>query len=162
MVFLRDKKGKPISGFGRKAGLTTIEVLLAITLFAAVAAMTAPFAGRTVGGGQVSATAERVTDALRQAQFGAMNGRNPGRFGVRFEPDRFTYFSGPSYSPADPENVVTVLDGGVSISHSLSGNDEVVFGNHLGRPSASGTVTVTADSGQSQTVTVGSDGLIGR
>ena len=143
-------------------GLTLVEVLIVIMLFAATAAMTAPFAGRSLSGHQASATAELVTDALRQAQTESMSHKNAGIFGVHFESDNFVYFAGAIYNPADPDNIVHDMYDDIGLSHSFGGADDVIFDNHRGLPSVSGTVTVTADGGQTQVVTIGPAGAIGR
>lgn len=142
-------------------GLTFIEVILVIALFGFVFSVVAPFTGQTTGQRKVTAASELVIDSLRQSQFSAMHGRSPQRFGVRFEADRFVMFQGASYSPSDPDNAVHQLDSDVELAWSLDGGvQEVLFENHRGLPSVTGTVTVSA-SGFSRTVGVGAEGAIG-
>jgi type II secretory pathway pseudopilin PulG len=142
-------------------GLTFIEVILVIALFGFVFSVVAPFTGQSTGQRKVAAASELVIDALRQAQFSAMHGRSPQRFGVRLEAGQFVLFSGATYSPSDPDNEVHQLDSDVGLAWSLDGGvQEILFDNHRGLPSVTGTVTITS-SGFSRTVTVGAEGAIG-
>jgi len=142
-------------------GLTFIEVILVIALFGFVFSVTAPFTGQTTGLRKVTAASELVIDALRQSQFSAMHGRSPQRFGVHFEADRFVMFRGATYSAADPDNDIHLLDSDVELAWSLSGGvQDTLFDNHRGLPSVTGTITITG-SGYSRTIGVGAEGAIG-
>lgn len=143
-------------------GFTLIEILLVIALVGASLAMASPILADLVQREDLGAETLLVVDALQEAQSAAMTGKGSGRFGVHFETGSVTRFEGASYSPGAPDNFVRDLSDLVSVTDVTvtgSGND-VLFENHRGTPSQTGTVTLTDVGGATRTITIGAAGLI--
>jgi prepilin-type N-terminal cleavage/methylation domain-containing protein len=145
-------------------GITLLEIILVIALVGVAAAMVAPSGSASLGTREVSATAELVTDALREAQFSAMSSQAPKEFGVYFESGRFVRYQGATYLPADPDNQEQLLNDNLTLTVSLTGGVSAVhFDNHRGLPDVTGTITVSSDlTDSTQVITIGPEGAIGR
>ena len=147
---------------GPAGGVTILELLITIALVFLLAVLAMPFVANTIGRQQVDLLSDRAVDALREAQFSTMTGKHDTAHGVHFEFDRFVYFQGSSYNPADGENVEQLLADSVTISDIdlTGGASDVRFQSRRGTPVETGTVTFTGPDGDSRTVTVGAGGAI--
>jgi len=146
----------------RAAGVTLLELLLTIALVAVLSAMVGPFLANSLNTRSLDIFSSQAVDALREAQFSAVNGRGAASFGVHFEAGQFVFFTGPAYNPADADNQAHIFDDGVSITAITltGGGADVHFSSHRGIPSESGTVVFSDGGGQTKTVTIGAAGML--
>ena len=146
----------------RFAGVTVLELVLVVALIGIMSVLATPFLSNSVSSRSLDLFSAQAVDALREAQFSAMNGKGAGRFGVHFETDRFVFFTGTVYSGSDPDNLEHPLDNGIAIdSISLSGGGaDVHFASHRGVPMEYGTIIFSDGAGQIKTVTVGAAGML--
>lgn len=152
-------------------GFTSIEVLIVLAILGIVSVLILPVADTSLQRDDLEVAALSMVDAIRSAQSSAMNGRDDTRWGVHFEPGSFTVFGGSAYSEGAATNEPHDLGGRVEVSDvSLSpgvpcdlvagtGNCDLHFVDSGGRPSESGEITLTNDSGDSRTVTINSEGM---
>lgn len=161
----REAAGRTASIFlrtRRAAGVTYLELLLTIALVAVLSATIGPFLANSLNTRSLDTFSSQAVDALREAQFSAINGKGTARFGVHFEATQFVFFTGSAYNPADTDNQVHVLNDSVSITAiTLTGGGvDVHFSSHRGIPSESGTVVFSDGGGQTKTVTIGTAGML--
>jgi prepilin-type N-terminal cleavage/methylation domain-containing protein len=157
-----------------RRGFTVIELLIVIAAVGIMAATITPMLGSSVPAGDLDASAQLATDALRRAQAAVMSGRqnNVGaasRWGVHFEGGQVVVFSGATYGPAGVDNQAVVFNQevrvtSVSLGGSCSlpagtGDCDVHFAKVNGEPTESGAVTLTSSAGGTKTVTVNAAGL---
>ena len=144
-----------------KRGFTLIELLVMLAVMGAIVTFAEPMLSSFMFSQDASTSAAGAVDALRQAQSATMAGKSPGRWGVHFETNRYVLFQGAAYSAGAPENLTHELSAGVTVTGiSLSGGgSDVHFADHRGVPTEAGTVTFTAATGKTNTVTVGAAGM---
>ena len=156
----------------RLAGATVLELVLVVALVGVLGSMVAPFLSNAVNTRSLDLFSAQASDALREAQLSVMNGVGGARYGVHFQADRFVLFQTAVYSAVDANNVVHLLNNGITVTgvtlsggactvSTGSGNCDVHFASHRGIPAENGTVVFTeSGSGIAKTVTVGAAGMI--
>lgn len=104
-----------------------------------------------------------VTD-FKQQQVRAMSGDEGGEdFGIYFENNRYTEFTGSSYSPIDPANFTVNLDGSLNfVAYPLNG---IVFikgsGEILNYSAGVGTVVIrNINTGEEKTLNINRYGVV--
>jgi len=143
-----------------------------VAIIALVSMLSAPLLADTVSSRDLASTAADAVDAIREAQAATMTGRNAARYGVHFQGDRFVFFQGASYAPADPENVVHTLSGRVTITAvTLSpggacvlpegtGNCDLHFADRRGTPTETGSIVMTESGGDTGTIVINAAGMV--
>ncbi|MDE1975177.1 MAG: prepilin-type N-terminal cleavage/methylation domain-containing protein [Patescibacteria group bacterium] len=143
-----------------KNGFTMIEILVAIAIILILVGIGVFVFYEAREKAELDGITDGIASTLEKAQSNALNGGNGLPYGVRFQSNSYTYFSGNSYDPSDPSDVTVSIDSGHGISDNISG-DTVIFSRLTGVPDATGTVTVTdLSSDETQTVTIGNQGDI--
>ncbi len=152
----------PRFGSRADAGVTLIELIIVIAIFTVIGLTSTVWMTKALGQRALDSAADQAVDALREAQFSVMYGRNGARFGVRFLPGQFILFQGAAFDPASADNVAYQLPSDVSITAVTltGGGADVHFADHRGVPAESGSVVFTSAYGGGRTVTIGSAGMI--
>lgn len=143
-------------------GFSVLEILLVIAMVAVTAAMAGPFLSGAFSQGELTAIVDKAVDSLKEARTSAMTGREGGKYGVHFETGQLVFFTGETYSAADPDNIVHELSGLVEITaiDISGGGSDIRFASVSGSPIVTGSVEFTDTSGGSKTVSVNEAGLI--
>jgi len=143
-------------------GLTFLELILVVALAGVVMTLSMPYMAASIGRNQLDLSASRAVDSLREAQFSAMNGRQPGRFGVHFESSKIVTFRGAAYAPGDAGNDEFILTDGVAATAiSLSGGGaDVHFDDQRGEPVETGSVVLSGPGEKTRTITINAVGMI--
>lgn len=140
-------------------GLTVIESLVAIAIIMLLGMGAYPFVTARKNTAQNVVT-DNIHFVLNRAKNDALAGKNGQNFGVKFDTNSYTYFSGSSFNSSDPSNTVYSVDSNVQISNTFSGG-VVIFSRLTGFPNNTGTTTITdLSNNRVQTVRVGSQGDI--
>lgn len=85
-----------------------------------------------------------ATETLNKARQYSINSKNRTPWGVHFDQDSLTLFSGVTFNPADPTNVTLNLSTYSTFSLiSLSGGSDVIFNQLNGSASSYGYVVVS-------------------
>jgi len=137
-----------------KKGLTLLEVLLVIAIFAIIFAFSAPFALNFYRTQLIEETRSEVIFALQAAKHGAVLQKNDSNFGVHFMAGNYTIFQGNSYANriADQDEVFLVKNDII-----FSGLTDIVFLKQTGLPSATGTIILTNEN-DTRGILVGNSG----
>lgn len=127
-----------------KQGFTLIELLVVIAIMALL--------GSILWGGLSSyrdvQALESATDVvvatLGEARSRATSSVGNKQYGVHFTENSVTQFEGTQYVSSSPSNIVTNLNGAVSLSFGglTASSSEIVFEKFSGRGSASGQVVI--------------------
>lgn len=147
----------------RKAGFTIIELLLVLGILAILVAVAAPYVVSTIGRNELSAATWEVVGTLRQAQTQARTSYGNTAWGVHVEPTQIVLFEGITYNAADPDNIVTLVTGSVSITGITlnGGGADIRFTKNKGETTDYGTITLTdASSGETAAVVVSATGVV--
>lgn len=140
---------------GEKA-FTLIEVLLVLTLFAAMGILSSVALSRTINQNAVINTRDYLKNTLNKAQTYAMTGRNNGNWGVHLGGTTITMFQGSTFAGR-----TTALDENYTVNSniSISGLTDIIFTKTTGKPNSAATITITAF-GNSKTINVNSEGTV--
>lgn len=149
-------------------GLTIVEIVVVMLLMSIV---TAVVLGRSITTTEVDVAGQtdKIRGHVRYAQSVAMKRSDLGVWGIRFDSDRYWFFSGPDpaasqirlpggeYRPA--ENVIRFVDLGVNVSTTNLANDRVYF-DRFGKPFTDWTdETVNTPLGSPATITISAEGV---
>lgn len=143
-------------------GFTLLETVVAVSIMTLIAWML--FMGFNVWGREriLDGAAAEVAGALREARSQTLASIGGTSYGVHLSSTDVTIFTGTSYVSGASTNRTIGLNPRVALSSSLTGGvTDVTFARLTGKPSATGTVTISlvADASQSRTITIEQSGL---
>lgn len=141
-----------------KQGFTLTELVIIMGILIGLFALTTGASFSTITQSQAGTTAQTIIADLRATQTRAMTGSTPSStpvsgWGIYYEADRYTIFSGTTYLPGAPSNVVITLPTNVTITANPS---TIVFkslSGELNSPTPAPTLVVTAG-GTNRTITL--------
>jgi prepilin-type N-terminal cleavage/methylation domain-containing protein len=145
--------------FSRQRGFSLPEVLIAISIFGALSALSfvafSSFSKRDA----LSSSTKAIVLTLRDARTKTMASVGDSRYGVSFSSDRYTLFKGDSFSGSSPSNQVSLLS---SLVRASSSRQDFIFERVTGNVSSSGTIEVylASDPARKNTVQVHGTGLV--
>ncbi len=144
----------------KNKGFTLIEILIVIGLLVLLAAAALPVYGNFQVSAQLNENSSQIVQALRMAREKSMAGFNNSRHGVKFASDRYIIYQGESYDLRDSAyDREVILNDSLSISTSLN-NNEINFGQDLGRPDNTGTTTLIHALGGLRRISVNDFGMV--
>ncbi|KXK09605.1 MAG: type II secretion system protein [Candidatus Dojkabacteria bacterium] len=141
----------------RIKAFTLIEVLLAISLFSLIFAVSAPFLGRIVGSNDLDVAVQASVQSLRRAQVLSQTGENDSYWGVYFQNGSITVFRGQTYLTRNPD-----FDEITTVSNELAftGLSEVIFNPVIGNTSNTGSITITNPESEQWVISINNRGVI--
>jgi prepilin-type N-terminal cleavage/methylation domain-containing protein len=103
-----------------ESGFTLIELLVVIIIIILLFALSTINLGSSVNNASLSTTTNTLLADIKSQQILAMSGGGSGQssFGLYFQANSYTLFSGNNFSISDPNNYVVNLNG-VSITNNL-------------------------------------------
>ena len=147
-----------------KAGITLVEILIVIALFAFVGGSALIISMDSYRGFSFRNERDVIISALQKARSQAINNMCFGAsctdgkaHGLHVASPNLTLFQGGSYSVADPLNEVISANNNSAV---LSGLTDVVFAQLSGDVASPGTITVTDTSLHTSSITINSEGRI--
>jgi len=149
----------------KNRGFTFVEVVIVMGIMALLMGIGIVGMLRSTRRSGLNEVVQVLLSDLRSQQTKAMTGVTvagavPAGFGVYFETNRYTLFSGASYNPSDPTNVPIL----VSTPHSMDtvGFDTILFLGRSGEISgyATGSVTIQEEGGQTKTIQLNRYGVV--
>lgn len=98
----------------KNTGFTLIEVLITVSLLAILLGLGSVVFGSYARQDQLEAESKKLVGIIAEAQTQTLAGFSQGgsdslNFGLHFETDSYTLFSGLTFNPADPQNQKTSL-----------------------------------------------------
>jgi prepilin-type N-terminal cleavage/methylation domain-containing protein len=140
-------------------GVTIIEIIVAVGIFALVSSISIVSFANFNRGEAVKSNASALATALRDARSKTLASVGGSQFGVKVDADRFTSFQGSTFSSSTPGNVTFMFNSYVVASVTPL---TFVFSKLTGNVNAPGTILLYARSspGVEKTITVQATGLI--
>jgi prepilin-type N-terminal cleavage/methylation domain-containing protein len=142
-------------------GITLIELLLVVAIFAIIAGAAIPVLGQLQTSTQLNQAASELVQTLRDARQRSVAGLNNSSHGVYFQaPDQIILYQGDNYSSRDPAaDQVTILDSTIQFTITVPGND-LNFAKATGDPSQTGIIALTHKVSDTRSITINQYGLI--
>lgn len=153
----------------KKKGFTLIELLIVIGVFVIIIATVLNIQGGILADTYLDTNTEQIAQTLRLGQMRSITRVNDSQWGVYFDEDiggtndQFVLFNGTTYATRDASyDIVTELPNIISFSAiSLNGGgDDVVFEKLSGDSFTYGSILISDNLGNSNTISVNAKGLI--
>ncbi len=144
-------------------GFTLIEVLLALSVVAIIAAISVTSLSNFNKDKALTIEVEKVLSLVTKARSLTLAAKDDSGYGVHFEDRKAVLFKGASYSSSAATNQIQLLNDEVKISAiALTGGaTDVVFQKLSGATAQNGTITLTSvrNSSQTKVITVTGTGI---
>jgi prepilin-type N-terminal cleavage/methylation domain-containing protein len=128
----------------RSSGFTIIEILIVLFIISVLTAITIGSVSKAKERKELAAIAEAIAARLDEARGNSISGKDGSSFGVKFDPDSYTYFPGTTYIPTSSDNIETSVSSVFDLSNTIPGADDyVVFSRITGDVGYTATVTVS-------------------
>ena len=147
-----------------KRGFTLLELLIVLTLMSVIAVLILPpfmdFRSRQL----LDSQSDLISAVLYQARAHTLASKNNLVYGVHFETDELTLFSGDSFNAEAEDNQVIDLDSAVTLANIslIPDPNDIIFERLTGEASSSGFVRLelTNDSTQFKVININQNGII--
>lgn len=154
----------------KQKGFTLIEILLVMTIFAAILGFTAVSFLKTKHTSSLNSTLDKIISDMKSQQLKAMigstdAGQNGSSYGIYIAQENYTLFRGNSYSSTDSANLTVSLNQNIIITNILLPNNSLVFsqksGEISGFDSNNNSITIKNTAGNEQkTITINRYGIV--
>ncbi|MEK7106808.1 MAG: prepilin-type N-terminal cleavage/methylation domain-containing protein [Patescibacteria group bacterium] len=143
--------------FSRLSGFTLVELMLTITLVTVLAGLSIPLYQSFQVKNATDIAANTLAQTFRRAQIISRASDGDTSWGVKAQNGSIVLFKGASYSGRD-----TTFDEIFNLPSTItpSGATEIVYTKFTGIPQATGTITLTASTGDIRTLTINSKGTV--
>lgn len=153
----------------KRAGLTYIELLVVLGLFALISVLSFSSYARWQQEVTLVNSTDELKSAISLAQAKAIAAADNKNWGVHLEIDRYIIFSGSFYDDANPDNKIKNLRGVQIVSPDTALADgaggyaaDLVFSKYTGQTVNIGQITVVAntDNSKNKVITIQNNGQI--
>jgi len=143
--------------FRKKSGFTLIELLIVVAIIAILAGLSFPFYHAVYQQNNLDIATTTLASSYRRAAVLSQAADGDATWGVKIQTGVITVFQGTSYAARD-----TVYDEDIDIGSdiTITGVSEIVFTKLFGLPGVTGTTTLDASTGEQETVTINSKGMV--
>ena len=153
-----------ISTKTKDRGFTVIELLVSIAVITLLAVLSFNAFTRFTKRQELNAAVTDIISVLEEARLLTLAAKKNIAYGVHFNTEDVTLFSGSSYVVSASDNVVTKLTSRVHIATTsfAGGGQDVFFDRLTGKTNNSGTLIVSfkSDTSASTTVTIHATGVV--
>lgn len=123
-------------------GFTIVELLIVISIIFILGALSSAFYSRFFLQNTLQATNDQIIEELHTAQMFSIQGQNNSAWGVKYLPGKLVMFSGSDYVSRN-SNLDRFYD--LNSGVNVNGFNEIIFSKIYGFPSASSTITLSAN-----------------
>lgn len=140
----------------RIAGVTLIEILIAIGIIALIGSLITASFSQFRSRKTLDATVESTLASFSRAHLDTISSLNDKQYGVHIGVDKVVYYIGPTYSSSATTNILYTLNPSIEIVNITltGGGNEVLFDKLSGGTSQNGTFLVRVKNNTSQKVAV--------
>lgn len=159
-MFQLSKNHDPLT---RKPAFTLIEVIVTLSVFSILVSLISINLIRPQKTASINSSTQTLISDIKSQQINSMQGNTAGqassqKHGLFISPNKYTLFSGNSYSPMDSNNFEIMLEGDLQLSTTFPSSTllfEKINGEVTNFNAGQNTITLTSPSGgQSKTITV--------
>lgn len=140
----------------KQSGVSLLEIVLVVALFAAITAFGAPVFNDFKIKNDLDIAQSNVVSSLRRAQALSQSVANDSSWGVYVTSGEAIVFQGDSYTSRDSDYDESLY---ILEAFELSGIDEVVFEKMSGNASSTGSIVISS-ANESKSITINSKGTI--
>lgn len=151
----------------KNKGISVIEILIVVSIIGILAAIVLPSLSLFRREQTLNNTTGDVVSLLNSARNNTISSLSSNNYGVHFQSDRATYFTGSVFNSGDATNVPLVFDSSVTIPsingiNLNGGGSDVIFTRLTGDTPNYGTIIValTSDSTRKKTISISKTGSI--
>lgn len=144
-------------------GFTVVEIFIVVFILVIIVTLSSSAFLRFNKRQELNATVADVRSVLEEARALTLASKNNLTYGVHFESDEITRFSGSTYAPSSPDNKMTKIPSRIIATTSLTGGgQDVLFEKLTGKTNNSGTVVLlfASDPSASTTITIYATGIV--
>lgn len=144
-------------------GFSVLEIMISVSLIGVLTVIVVGQFSKYQAAQFIRTDTEAVIGIIEDARAKTLSSVSSSQYGVHFDTDTATLFTGSSYSSSDPDNKILELSSYVQITDvSLVGEgDEIVFERLSGNTNQYGSITLEASGGDdSRVITVTKLGII--
>lgn len=141
----------------KRRGFSILEVGLSIGLIGILTVITIPMYQGVQSRNNLDVAAMEMTQSLRRAQILSQAVDGDTAWGLYVQNGSITLFKGTSYTTRDTDFDETFI---VPTNLAFTGLSEIVFTQFSGMPQTTGTITITAPSNETRTVTINAKGMV--
>lgn len=146
-----------------KKGFSIIEIIISIAIITILlTVVTTSYRAAQLKKAQESIT-QSILVSLEEQRVNTQAGKEGSNYGVKFNSDGYTLFTGTSYSEFSPNNTVFSIDPQFEISETISNGTNIIFFSKLnGNANETATITISHISDQidSQSLIIETSGAI--
>jgi Tfp pilus assembly protein FimT len=138
------------------AGFTLFELLLIISAFAIIIAISVPFSNSSIIRGNLDTSVRLVESSLRRTYTYARAGENNSNWGTRITNTNVVVFSGSSYNGRNSTfDEINNMPSDIVLGDTLAVNGvvDIIFSKNSGSPNRVGSMTMTANN-DTKTITI--------
>ncbi|MEI6022238.1 MAG: prepilin-type N-terminal cleavage/methylation domain-containing protein [bacterium] len=145
-----------------QSGFTLVEILFVLGIIVILSSIFSLSFSSFRSSQVLKNNMDSALSLLYEARTDTISGLNGTTYGVNFETNQMTFFSGSSYAAGASGNRVVQYDTGVTMSAiSLSDSgSQIIFNKITGVPNQYGTITLTAQGGSTKIITIGASGSV--
>ncbi len=147
----------------KTSGFTLIEILVSVAVMVIIVLVVVGGLRSFRQSADLNRAADGVMASLRDGRLRTIESKDASIWGVHVESSRVTLFKGVTFSEGAADNAIFNLPSAVTLSWSLQGGgSDVKFNRIRGDTDQYGTLTLTltADSSKTRTITIRSAGLV--
>lgn len=147
-------------------GNTLIEVVIAIAILVVILVISVPKINDFRDTQSLKNTTVEITTLLNEARTSTLSSKNSTVYGVHFESDRATLFTGNTFDNSDTNNKVIIFDSSVALPSgniNLNGSgSDILFTRLTGDTNMYGTIILelAGDSSTQKTITISKLGSV--
>ena len=147
-------------------GINLLEIIVVIGIIALISAITIPNLSAFKKQQALKNTTEDIVSLLNEARNSTISSKNSTNYGVHFEEDQASMFSGTAFTSNSSEKQID-FDQAVMIEKDTDvnlsgGGDDIIFERLTGNTTNYGTITIrlVSDASKIRTITASSIGII--
>ena len=125
-------------------GFTVIEILFALIILGIAVSIVIISLSKVNDSQVLDRSTVLVASILEEARSKTLSAQESSQYGVHLEDSQIVFFRGTSYSPSDPDNVVTEINPRVGVRdvNLVGGGSDVIFDRLTGQTSQPGILEV--------------------